>query len=425
MTKTFQQYQPASPTEYFQSLGNIALQGQQTRTLQFEREKAIQEESRAAEKFQQEQQLIQDYIKSPNQQTLSQIAYSNPQAAESMIKVDEMYLKGQAKKVRSMHNTWQKVPSSQKAPLYDKWREQNQEDMAEYPLEYSEQTAPQIDFLFNQDNESAKSILEEKPVSTPGKLLQDVKKGFVPAGVAERKLQTAEPLLTPAQTATIPDLTDRADAIESLGEQNIERGNVKLGNQQLRKARTLRKEARENEKLIERDVQKLSKAFDKSGIVELVDSLETITSIINANPQDIPGTGQTAVIPGFALSREGQQLRQSIGTLRNSILKARSGGAVTPSEARRLLEELGTGIGKTDAQLRIGIQNVINTFQNKIRNIQGGFRPEAVNILADRSGSNLSEIISGLEIRDFTSEIAAAPISPEQARAELEKRRAK
>lgn len=205
----------------------------------------------------------------------------------------------------------------------------------------------------------------------------------------------------------VGDKETRADRLEAIAQENIVRGNTRLGNQQMRTARSLRKEQKAETKEIEKDAQKLSDRLDKSGIIDLVDSLETITEIINANSNDVPGVGKTSVVPGLFLSLEGKRLRQSVGTLRNAILKARSGGAVTPAEAERLLEEIGIGVGRTDEQLKIGISNVIKTFQNKLGNIQGGHRPKAVNLLTERTGFNIFNRINNLELLPTPTEAAA------------------
>ena len=327
--------------------------------------------------------------------------------------------------------------------------------MEEYPIEYSDKTAQNINALLNQDNESARQVLgekpeqplspegklaydiqrgfaapgtvseQEKPLSPQGKLLRDVEKGLVPSYIARRKLQADQPVQIPVETAQIQDLNEKADIIEAIGEQNINQGNVKIGNQQLKKARTLRKEAREDEKLIEKSVQKLSSTLDKSGIVDLVSTLEDITATINANPEDIPGMGMGGAKPAFALSIEGKVLRQSVASLRNSILKARSGGAVTPQEASRLLEELGSGVGKTDDQLRIGIQKVIERFQNNLGNIKGGFRPEAIERLTGRTGSSIFDRLDALNIDIGDKDKKAKTPTPEEIQAEIKRRELK
>jgi len=383
-----------------------------------------------------EEKSISDYLQDPSQQNLSMLAARAPKAAASVQAQHKAFQTSQAKKVRSIYNTWQRTPISQKGTLYEKWRKENQEDMEDFPIEYNEQTAPQINSLLERENFEAMQMLGEQPlspegkkgfdvqrgyleagtqtkapVSPQGKLLLDVQRGLVPASVASRKLRSEEPILAGREIGQIENLSDRADALEDIAEQNIAQGNTRVGTQQARKARTLRKEFRKDQELIEKNTQKLSSTLDKSGIVDLVGSLESITSIINANPEDIPGMGKGAAIPAFALSTEGKILRQSVATLRNSILKARSGGAVTPQEASRLLEELGSGAGKTDKQLRIGIGKVIKRFQDTLQNIKGGFRQEAVEKLAERSGGDIFGRINALSINTGGKQAPSGTVS--------------
>ena len=142
----------------------------------------------------QHQKSISDYLQDPTQQTLSRIAASNPQAANSIMAVNKMQQTTQARKMRALHNTWQKVPISQRPNLYKKWREENQEDMDDYPIEYNEQNASNIDSLFDQDNEEARLILGEKPeraVSTVGQIQEDLTRGRLTPELAQRAIEKA------------------------------------------------------------------------------------------------------------------------------------------------------------------------------------------------------------------------------------------
>lgn len=177
-----------SGIDYLTRLSDLA-SAEEQRQLSALKRQQIQGEAR---QLQQSQRLIDDYLQSPNQQTLSRIAYRDPAAAKSIMDSNKMYLQGQARKVRSMYNTWQTAPISQKKDLYRKWREENQEDMAEYPLEYNEQTAPNVEFLFNQDNRSAMGVLEEEPMSPEGRLEFDIRRGFLEPGAIPRTAEDVQ-----------------------------------------------------------------------------------------------------------------------------------------------------------------------------------------------------------------------------------------
>ena len=125
-----------------------------------------------------------------------------------------------------------------------------------------------------------------------------------------------------------------------------------------------------------------------------MNAFKSLETLIPPEGEDIPGFGGTAFLPDIAISREGQNIRQEIATIRNSILKARSGGAVTPSEAGRMLEELGTGVGRTDAQMRRGIKNARKVLETRLKSTFAGFSKEAVEEFGGRGGFTLDQFIS-------------------------------
>lgn len=145
-------------------------------------------------------------------------------------------------------------------------------------------------------------------------------------------------------------------------------------------------EERKNEKL-NRDTQELSERLNKAGLDELASVSEQIRSLFDLEGNaDIPGAGMTAAAPDYLISKQGQDVRQAVAALKNIILRARSGGAVTPQEEKRFLEEIGIGATRSDAQLRAGIKNVLNRLQAKQQNILAGFGDEAKQKYLDRGG---------------------------------------
>lgn len=149
------------------------------------------------------------------------------------------------------------------------------------------------------------------------------------------------------------------------------------------------KQEQEAIKKAERGAERYSNELEKSGIAELNQQLNLVEKLLPAEG-DVPGFGYgMKAVPDLVISKEGIDLRQSVSGLRNAILKARSGGAVTPSEASRLLEEIGEGYGKSDAQLRTGIENVRTMLDSRIQNIAAGVPPEALEIYQQRGGDVL------------------------------------
>ncbi len=156
----------------------------------------------------------------------------------------------------------------------------------------------------------------------------------------------------------------------------------------------------------QQDVQKLSLQFGKNGIPESLNTLKRLDKLIIGgldDPKgDIAGRGKTGNFPDFFLSPRGKELRQVTAELRNSILKMRSGGAVTPSEAARLLEELGLSGGfiptlKTDKQFITGLKRVRDKIRDKLATIEAGFDPETNKTFQDRFNLRTGQSLSSTD----------------------------
>jgi hypothetical protein len=105
--------------------------------------------------------------------------------------------------------------------------------------------------------------------------------------------------------------------------------------------------------------------------------------------KDIEGFGAAggSTLPDILTSTKGVDNRQAVAGLRNAILKARSGGAVTDGEADRMLQELGTGLGRNDENLRVGIANVTQMLQEKLLNVGAGYSPSVRKLYEDNGGT--------------------------------------
>jgi len=183
-----------------------------------------------------------------------------------------------------------------------------------------------------------------------------------------------------------------------------------LGLARLKDVRAELKDEEQKTKTKNESVRKISDAVNKSGILEVTNALEKINKKIGIDiDSDIPGVGLTGVAASLPLvggvfetmlSDEGKEVRQLVSSVRNAVLKARSGGAVSDGEAARLLEEIGLGPNKTDEQLRIGLRLVRDTLKSKLQNIEAGADPDALSEYRSRKGSISSEeeLFQGLEM---------------------------
>lgn len=136
----------------------------------------------------------------------------------------------------------------------------------------------------------------------------------------------------------------------------------------------------------EAGLERFSKRITDSGLEELVGQINEVDRLMPKEGEDIPGFGATGVIPRKLLSEEGKGLRQAVSSIRNAILKARGGSAISEGEADRMLEELGSGISDDDAALRRGIEGVRRTLQAKLTNLEAGTSPEVLGKYKERGG---------------------------------------
>jgi len=141
-----------------------------------------------------------------------------------------------------------------------------------------------------------------------------------------------------------------------------------------------------SQKKIEAEAERYGKALESTGLSELLSAAERASNAV-AGEGDIAGYGAlTNALPSIAVSQEGKANRQEISSLKNTLLKARSGGAVTPQEAKRLGTEIGDTIGSGASLLRSGVGNISSTLAEKLANAQSGFSPEAIQLYESRGG---------------------------------------
>jgi hypothetical protein len=161
----------------------------------------------------------------------------------------------------------------------------------------------------------------------------------------------------------------------------------------------------------EKGAQFYATKLEDSGLTELYQQVKGVKALLPEKGKDIPGFGYgVGTMPDILVSQTGVDLRQAIAGVRNGILKARSGGAVTPAEAERLLTELGEGAFKSDAQLRKGLASVERTLNAKIQNFAAGVTPRALEEYKSRGG----EILPASKIPDGVTEAQWNAMKPEE-----------
>ncbi|KPJ66525.1 MAG: hypothetical protein AMJ43_07785 [Coxiella sp. DG_40] len=116
----------------------------------------------------------------------------------------------------------------------------------------------------------------------------------------------------------------------------------------------------------------LSIRISESGLSELAYSVDTLDNLIGDKGGIEGGTGflEEFFTPDAFLGQKAQRTRQTISRVKNAVLKARSGGAVTENEESRLLAELGKN---TDQGIRNAVKDLKIIINNQYRDIAAGY----------------------------------------------------
>lgn len=154
---------------------------------------------------------------------------------------------------------------------------------------------------------------------------------------------------------------------------------------------------REKAKIKAEGVRKIGDTIEKRGITDIMTSMRKLDKKIDIDgSSDIPGVGGVAnlaeapIIGGAVeslLSKEGKEVRQLVANVRNTVLKSRSGAAVTDPELKRFLDEIGQGTFKGDEQLRTGLQLLRDFLRDQVLAVEAQSDPEFLAEFQSREGS--------------------------------------
>lgn len=142
------------------------------------------------------------------------------------------------------------------------------------------------------------------------------------------------------------------------------------------------------------------------GIEDLIEPAQTLKNIdalvggienYNEETDDIPGAGATGFLPKPLLSKEGAEIKTNVKGLVNQLLKIRSGSAVTPQEAARVAEEIGSA--STDRDLMLGLSRLKQLMALRTGAVLAGHAPETVSQFEQRMGMSLKDIGFGKQER--------------------------
>lgn len=139
---------------------------------------------------------------------------------------------------------------------------------------------------------------------------------------------------------------------------------------------------------LDADTRRLSAALTKAQAPEITSGIAAINAELAPyieNEQNLPGVGGLAnILPG--LTADARTMQDRLAKIRNIILKARSGGAVTPQEADRLLQEFSVRTLNTDEDFLRAWGDFTSAYETGIANIYAGYNDQTI----DQYNQNLA-----------------------------------
>lgn len=152
---------------------------------------------------------------------------------------------------------------------------------------------------------------------------------------------------------------------------------LEVNRQQLNEDRDAKRALQEQQQL-EGRVQKHATEIQKQNIPEMVSSYNELQDVFSKGT-DVAGIGLLdSQVPGFLLSPEGIRNRTNLQQLANSLLKSRSGAAVSDQEYRRFLLELAAGKVPTEKAIKTHLGKMGQDAKMVIGQLEAGLPPKAL-----------------------------------------------
>lgn len=173
---------------------------------------------------------------------------------------------------------------------------------------------------------------------------------------------------------------------------------------QQRQIEEQRREDERQEKRVEKGLDKISTKANNSQIIPMAQSIREIDDVlkklggsIDSPPKgDIPGLGRwDSLKPDMLSSPEDMAIRQNLASLAGTLLKSRSGGAVTDPEYKRFLEEAKTGKFSGEKDTLRFIKKMRDQIYLEAKNIEAGVPEEALKEYANTFGAKPTEMVPG------------------------------
>lgn len=231
------------------------------------------------------------------------------------------------------------------------------------------------------DYEESPGVADEKQTDREEKRLQTLA-----AYQARQDSIEARAAADADRTAQRRDAAASRDAVLAIGRESAAANRSNMN--QMRELRL----SQQQDQFTAKQVQDLSNKLEKAGVPEFESALQTgEANLTKYKTGELPGYGRLlSYIPNMALDNEGQGVRADMAQAANVLLKARSGSAVTDSEQRRFLQEVGSGGGMSEDTMRRGWANIRRTFEAKKSGILAAVPDEALGAYNERAAIPLN-----------------------------------
>jgi hypothetical protein len=203
-------------------------------------------------------------------------------------------------------------------------------------------------------------------------------------------------------------------------------------NQAIAQSNRMTEESRRQRTEVEKEMENLQKTVQ--GGTEVAQALKTVegklgfdldkydpkSGTANGKKVDLPGVS----IPGIgritAYSSDARELQGAADRVFNTVLKDRSGAAVTTGEMDRLRREFNAGTYNTESDLLQALRDYKGQLRTKLQNQEAGYRPDIKNEFKSRGGQLSSDILGANQqqpqyTQDVLNYATAHKITPEQA----------
>jgi len=145
----------------------------------------------------------------------------------------------------------------------------------------------------------------------------------------------------------------------------------------------------------QRQAVQFTNQLEKASVPQAQAVLDNINTIMSKYPKgQLPGYGVVdGLKPMWALSADGQQLRQAVAQLANINLKVRSGAAVTQQEYDRFRQELGNSSFVPEDRIRQGITQMQNLVEAEKKHFVAGTPRNVIQSYEENGGMPLSYLL--------------------------------